>query len=77
MSKMKGPLSTPFTHAPQNDVGATHTGIFNHHPTPSVSKPRDLGPGDTSVKFFEDVPHKKAALDTPFGTAIEGLGRKK
>ena len=69
---MDAKLSTPFEHSKQPE-GMKGDGVYDHNPVPSVGKPADIGKGDISLKFAENIQANKAALDTPLqsGMGIE------
>jgi hypothetical protein len=70
----KGSLETPFTHAPAAASTSDGGGSRGRHPVDSVAQKADVGPGDLSLKFAEDLMPSKAALDTPFQDQLTGGG---
>ncbi len=77
---MANTLSTPFKSGIDNTPPSPHAhdgGVYNHHNVPVVDKPATPGPDGVDFKFFEDGPGltgSPAALATPMGTAIPGIG---
>lgn len=70
----KGPLNTPFDcgcKAPPAR-GRGNDGVYDHHVTPILSKPRDLGPSAPREIFFTDIAGepKKMGLNLKGGTSI-------
>ncbi len=70
-------FNTPF-HVPgltnKPIAPAGDAGVYDHHPTPVVSHPRDRG-NATPEKFFETMKGKPGPLASPFGTSIP-MGKK-
>ena len=77
----KGSLNTPMTSVgPTPGLGGNHkggSGTYDRHNCEVVGKKADIGAGDISLKFYEDVGMKDTApLVSPMGTGI-AMGKKK
>jgi hypothetical protein len=78
MMPTKGGLSSPMRsgfNAPSLR-GKGNPGVYDHHTTPALSKPRDVGKDAVPTIFFTDVSYKtmKPSLTQSLrgGTAIKG-----
>lgn len=73
----KDPVSSPMKSVRPAPGVAGAPGTYDKHETPELSTPHSKGKDTLPLKFFEKVEGSPAALSTPMGTAIEGLGRGK
>lgn len=56
---------------------AKFTGMNPNEPSPIPGgKPRDAGAGSIPLRTYVDYDMTPAALETPFGTGVMGIGKK-
>jgi hypothetical protein len=80
MAKSRSALNSPMVHVPVGPSAGSGEGKFDQHEDKEFSRKGDVGPGDISLKFYEDTPtaKKPANLSGPMkGTAaIDTRGSK-